>query len=152
MDFVNRRRSDPASILLIVATCALLAVALPVRSSGTAAAQAAASPASAPTSKKQANSVVAWLTGAEIQAETDAQRAELRRGLQDMLKLPPDKLRQRRYAAADGTPAARSLPELLTGHLVPRTPQALDERRIYDDTRSPAAQRAVRRVLSQLKR
>jgi len=101
--------------------------------------------------KAAANSVVSYLAGAEIQAETDAQRAELRRAFNDMLSRPADELRTRRYAGFDGTPAARSLPELLSGHVVPRTPQAIDTARFFEDTRSPAARRAVRRLLRQMK-
>lgn len=66
------------------------------------------------------------LRGAELQAETDTQRAELRRALQDLRDLSPAELQAARYAGPDGTPGQRSLAEVLRAHVVPAQPAAID--------------------------
>lgn len=72
------------------------------------------------------DSVVRLLRNAELQTETDTQRAELRRALQDLRDLPPAELRAARYAGPDGTPGQRSLAEVLRAHVVPAQPAAID--------------------------
>ncbi len=71
-------------------------------------------------------SVLAYLQDAEIQAENDAQRRELRRALADLLDKPVSTLRAARYASPSGEPAQRDIAQLLRGHLVPGSPQSLD--------------------------
>ena len=68
-----------------------------------------------------------------------------------MLSLRVAELRARRYAGFDGTPGARTLPEVLTAHVVPATPQALDEARFYADLEAPAAREAVRATLVRMR-
>jgi hypothetical protein len=99
-----------------------------------------------------ANSVVTYFSGAEIQADGDAQRAEVRRALEDMLALPIAELQTRRYAGYDGSRDARTLVELLRGHVVPAAPQAIDPGRFFADLKAPPAQAAVRATLEQWNR
>jgi hypothetical protein len=63
-----------------------------------------------------------YLEHAEIQAETDAQRATLGRAFDDMLQLQPEKLRTARYG-----PDQSNLPALLRAHLVPCAPVAAED-------------------------
>lgn len=110
------RRRAPLSVLLgVAAVLALLAACSP---------RSDPAPPTAPASALQAadNRLVQLLQGAEIQAETDAQRAELRRALQDLRDKPPAELAAARYAGPDGTPGQRSLAELLRAHVVPAQP------------------------------
>jgi len=67
-----------------------------------------------------------YLEHAEIQAETDAQRATLGRAFDDMLQLQPEKLRAARYG-----PDRSTLPALLRAHLVPSEPVAVDDEEFY---------------------
>jgi hypothetical protein len=106
--------------------------------------------APATTAPAAGNSVVEYFAGAEIQAETDEQRGELRRAFADMLALTPDELQARRYAGFDGTRDARSLTELLTAHVVPSKPQALAPRQFFVDVKAADAQAAIRTKLHEL--
>lgn len=96
------------------------------------------------------NSVVEYLTDAEIQAETDGQRSELRKAFTDMLALSADELKTRRYAGFDGTAGVRSLPELLEAHVVPAKPAALAPVQFFADVKQPAAQESVRKLLNDM--
>lgn len=65
------------------------------------------------------NPIVTYLRGAELQAEDDAQRANIHRALEDLAALPAAELRARRYADYQGTPDAWDLPRVLRSHFVP---------------------------------
>ena len=104
---------------------ALLAALLFAACGRPAPAPAPAAP-TASTPELRSDALVRLLRGAEIQAETDAQRAELRRALQDLRDRPPAELAALRYAGADGTPGQRSLAEVLRAHLVPAQPMAVE--------------------------
>lgn len=104
--------------------------------------------ASAPTATdaaaQAASAVVAYLQGAEVQAENDAQRRELQRALADLLYQPAETLRAARYSAASGEPGQRDLAQLLRGHLVPASPQALDTDQLFAAKDDPQVRAAVR--------
>lgn len=121
---------------------------------GAAAASAVGGPAAAAaasaTPEQAAATVSAYLSDAELQAETDAQRQELRRALIDLLKQPAAALATRRYAAPDGTPGQRDLAAVLRGHLVPRSPQPLDQETLLAAQGSPRLAEAVRPHLAAL--
>ncbi|MES2821576.1 MAG: hypothetical protein V4812_21585 [Pseudomonadota bacterium] len=97
------------------------------------------------------NSVSAYLSGAEIQAEDNAQRSELIKAFEEMLALPVADLKTRRYAGYDGTQDARSLVDLLRDHIVPAKPQAIDPTQFFISVKSPVAQTAIRMKLDELK-
>lgn len=121
---------------------------------GAVAASAVGGPAAAAaatiTSEQAATTVAAYLTGAELQAETDAQRQELRRALTDLLEQPAASLTTRRYAAPDGMPGRRDLAAVLRGHLVPRSPRPLDLQTLLAAQGHPALAEAVRPHLAAL--
>ena len=89
--------------------------------------------------------IARFLDGAEIQAETDAQRRELRRALADLLVRPAAELRGARYAGGE-----RSLVELLNAHLLPATPQRLEPESFFADLAHAPAQAAVRAKLAEI--
>ena len=103
-------------------------------------------------SKHPLNSVATYLEHAEIQAETDEQRQEIRRALSDMLKEPTAELRTRRYADYQGTPNMWSITRLLTAYFVPQTPQSLEPKRFYEDVGKPEAKSAIQRQLDEISR
>jgi hypothetical protein len=115
--------------LFLAAALALLAACSPRTDPAPPAASIAAPAAPASALPAADNRLVQLLQGAEIQAETDAQRAELRRALQDLRDKPPAELAAARYAGLDGTPGQRSLAEVLRAHVVPAQPveMLLDE-------------------------
>jgi hypothetical protein len=98
------------------------------------------------------NEVVRYLGQADRQAETQDQRNEIKRALEDMLKVPAAELRQRRYADYQMHPARWTLVELLRRYFVPPTPTDLDESRLYDDCQAPEAKDVVRRQLGEVER
>lgn len=100
----------------------------------------------------KANAVVQYLDGAELQAETDAQRREIARALQDMLKKPAAQLRAQRYAGDSGKPGELSITDLLRAHFVPTRPASLDANQFYREVRQPEARAAIRKQLESVKR
>ena len=86
-----------------------------------------------------------YLDQAEIQAETDEQRAVLRQALDDMLRQPPERLRSARYGAEQ-----RTLPELLRAHLVPADPVAVEDDEFYTLAKDARVQAAIARLQRQL--
>ena len=110
---------------------------------------AAASTASTPASS---NALVGYLRGAEIQAENDAQRAELGKALRDLQAMPAAELRSARYAGADGRPAQRDVVQVLRAHVVPAAPQGLDLGQLLVDRETEAGRAALRETLAALDR
>lgn len=96
------------------------------------------------------NAVATYFNGAEVQAETDAQRAELRKAFADMLTLPVDDLRIKRYADFAGSANQRTVVELIANHVVPSTPQTLDASVFFAEVKSPQTQIALRAKLDEL--
>jgi hypothetical protein len=90
------------------------------------------------------NEVVLYLAQAERQSETDDQRREVRRALEDLLTLPPDQLRQRRYADYQMHPNQWTLPTLLMRHFVPPELHSIDTEALYRDAQAPIAKDAIR--------
>jgi hypothetical protein len=117
-------------------------------SSSPASAAVSSAPAVAPAQNDAA--LVAYLRGAEIQAETDAQREVLRRALRDLASLPAAELRAARYPASDGRPAQRDVVQVLRGHLVPATPQGVDLDELLAGRDSEAGRAALRETLAKL--
>ena len=107
-------------------------------------------PAPLPAAVATSNAVATYFTGAEIQAETDEQRAEVRKALADMLALNADELKAKRYADFAGTANQRTVIELIANHVVPSAPHMLDASVFFADVKSPQAQIAVRAKLDEL--
>lgn len=90
------------------------------------------------------NEVVRYLKGAERQAETDDQRREIRRALEDLATLPAPELRKKRYADASMKPGQWSLATLLRKYFVPAELHTIDEERLYEDAQRPEARAVVK--------
>ena len=131
----SERRNDPVASPPVVASAA----------ANTSAASATPAPAAG-------NALVGYLRGAEIQAETDGQRATLRQALHDLQTLPAAELRAARYAAADGRAAQRDLVQVLRAHAVPPTPQALEIEQLLQDRETDAGRAVLRETLATLDR
>jgi hypothetical protein len=105
-------------------------------------------PAAAP---PRSNQVVLYLDGAERQAETDEQRQEILRALEDLRTLDPAALKSRRYANYENEPARWTLAELLRKYFVPRELRSIEEETLYRDAQSPAAREVVSRQIRALR-
>jgi hypothetical protein len=123
------------------------AVATATSAATTATATATAAPSAPAASAVVGNAVVDYFAKAEVQAETDAQRAELRRALADLLNLGDAELRAARYASFSGQPGQRDLVKLLHGHVVPASPETLTIDLVLATRASPQARAAVKALL-----
>ena len=65
------------------------------------------------------NPIVEYFTGAELQVETDDQRAVIEQALRDMETLPVAALQEKRYPDYQLTPESWDLPTLLERYYVP---------------------------------
>ena len=99
------------------------------------------------------NVVAQYLANADRQYETDEQRTEIIRALEDMLTEKPEVLRVRRYADYQGNKNAWSLTTLIRQYFVPvqRMPD-WSEDAFYRDVSKPEARQAIREQLSALKK
>lgn len=93
----------------------------------------------APATAQSRNSVVAYLDGAERQAESADQEREIVRALEDLRSLSPAVLAERRYADYTMAPARWTLAELVTKYFVPRSRMTIDAARFYADASDPRA-------------
>lgn len=98
------------------------------------------------------NVVARYLEGAEVQAETDGQRREIARALQDMLDLPGAELIKRRYSDYSGNAAAWTVTDLLRAYFVPRQPMKLDPERFYREVGQAQAKATIRKQLQGIQR
>lgn len=113
-----------------------------------------ATPPSAPVAPTpQTNGVlVAYLRGAEVQAENDQQRSELRRVLSDLVEKPASVLLVSRYAGPGGEPGQSDLAQVLRRHLVPASPQSLDVNSLIAEKDTPEVSAELREKLNQVER
>ncbi len=89
------------------------------------------------------NEVVLYLQGAERQSESAAQEQEILKALEDLRTLPPEKLRERRYADYALTPGQWTLGQLLQKYFVPSMPRVVDEETLYRDAQDPKARATI---------
>jgi hypothetical protein len=125
---------------------AALTVALTV-----ACAHGAAGPTVSGTAQEM-NQVVLYLNGAERQAETDEQRQEILRALEDLRTLTPQALTQRRYADYENKPGQWTLVQLLEKYFVPSLGScSIDEETLYRDAQSPRAREVIEQQVRALR-
>jgi hypothetical protein len=103
------------------------------------------------TEPQKPNEVVLYLDGAERQAETDEQRQEILRALEDMRTLDAATMKSRRYADEGNVPGKWTLAELLQKYFVPRAPHLIDEVALYRDTQSASAREVVEHQIRALR-
>jgi hypothetical protein len=121
-----------------------------VATATSAATTATATPPAPASSAIVGSAVVDYFAKAEVQAETDMQRAELRRALTDLLNMGDAELRAARYASFSGQPGQRDLVKLLHGHVVPASPETLTMDLVLATRASPQARAAVKGLLDGL--
>lgn len=100
---------------------------------------------------QNSNQVVLCLDGAERQAETDEQRLEILRALEDLRTLTPAALKQQRYADYESKPDQWTLVQLLQKYFVPRELRSIDEETLYWDAHSPRARKVVEQQIRALR-
>jgi hypothetical protein len=100
---------------------------------------------------QNSNQVGLYLDGAERQAETDEQRLEILRALEDLRTLTPAALKQRRYADYENKPEQWTLVQLLQKYFVPRQLCSIDEETLYQDAQSPRAREVVEQQIRALR-
>lgn len=96
------------------------------------------------------NIVVLFLEGAELQIETQGQLQELEHALQDMLRLPPKQLRERRYSDYQMNEGVWTLTQILSAYFLPQRPLSIDFERFYADAATDAARSIVKKKLVNL--
>jgi len=89
------------------------------------------------------NEVVSYLQGAERQAESAQQESEIAKALADLRSLPPEQLKQRRYADYAMAPNEWTLGQLLQKYFVPVQPRGIDEDELYRDAQDPRARAVI---------
>jgi len=97
------------------------------------------------------NTVTLYLTGAQRQAETLDQRQEIQRALRDMLELPPEQLRDKRYANYQMEPGSWTAIDILERYYFPESPLTmLVPETFYRDVALPPAREAIQRHLDRI--
>jgi hypothetical protein len=103
--------------------------------------------------KTRRNPVANYLRGAELQCETDEQRANIVTALNDALTLPGDSLAARRYKNYQGQEGQWDLPTLIYRHFVPDHLWAtLGTTHFYRDVKSREAQEVIRQILQRIQK
>lgn len=102
--------------------------------------------------KVRRNPVANYLRGAELQCETDEQRANIITALNDALTLPGDSLAVRRYKNYQGQEGQWDLPMLIYRHFVPDHLGAMLGKRFYRDVKAKETQEVIRQILERIKR
>jgi hypothetical protein len=97
------------------------------------------------------NQLVLYPDGAERQAETDEQRREILRALEDLRTMSPAALSQRRYADYEDKPEQWTLVQLLQKYFVPRELCSIDEETLHRDAQTPRAREVVEQQIRALR-
>jgi len=102
--------------------------------------------------KPRRNPVANYLRGAELQCETDEQKANIATALNDALTLPGDTLAVRRYKNYQGQEGQWDLPTLIYRHFVPDHQGAMLGKHFYRDVKAKEAQEVIRQILERIKK
>jgi len=102
--------------------------------------------------KTRRNPVANYLRGAELQCETDEQRANIATALNDALTLPGDTLAARRYKNYQGQEGQWDLPTLIYRHFVPDHAGAVLGDHFYRDVKAKEAQEVIRQILQRIQK
>ena len=102
--------------------------------------------------KTRRNPVANYLRGAELQCETDEQRANIVTALNDALTLPGDTLAVRRYKNYQGQEGQWDLPTLIYRHFVPDHSGAVLGDHFYRDVKAREAQAVIRQILQRIQK
>lgn len=102
--------------------------------------------------KTRRNPVANYLRGAELQCETDEQRANIVTALNDALTLPGDSLAARRYKNYQGQESQWDLPTLLYRHFVPDHAGAVLGDHFYRDVKAKEAQKVIQQIIQRIQK
>jgi hypothetical protein len=102
--------------------------------------------------KARRNPVANYLRGAELQCETDEQRANIVTALNDALTLPGKSLAARRYKNYQGQEGQWDLPTLIYRHFVPDHAGAILGDHFYRDVKAREAQEVIRQILQRIQK
>ena len=102
--------------------------------------------------KTRRNPIANYLRGAELQCETDEQRANIVTALNDALTLPGDTLAVRRYKNYQGQEGQWDLPTLIYRHFVPDHAGAILGDHFYRDVKAREAQEVIRQILQRIQK
>ncbi len=97
------------------------------------------------------NPVADFLKNAELQYEGKAQEETVAAALNDILSLPEEALKSRRYSDYAGTKDQWDLPTLISRHFVPDRKGKNLGSVFYRDVRSDEARREVGKILERMK-
>jgi hypothetical protein len=100
--------------------------------------------------RRAVNPVADYLDNAELQCETEAQKQNIMRALNDVLTLSGQELAMRRYEDYTGKADEWDLPTLIHRHFVPDRKGKTLGSRFYTDAASARVQAQVRRILDRL--
>ncbi len=97
------------------------------------------------------NPVADYLKNAELQYEGKAQEETIAAALNDILSLPDEQLKAKKYSDYAGTKDQWDLPTLISRHFVPdRKGKSLGDS-FYCDVCSEEARREIRKILERMK-
>ena len=101
--------------------------------------------------QRQKNSILDYLEKAEIQYENDIQKANIRIALNDIITLPEEKLKVKRYKDYTGKEGQWDLPTLILRHFVPDKKGKSLGNNFYSDVKSDEVQKKIKAILETLK-
>ena len=99
---------------------------------------------------KAENPVAEYFENAELQYEGEVQKENILTALEDILRLPEDELRTRRYKDYTGKDDAWDLPTLIYRHFVPDEQKNLGDN-FYEDVKTKEMQEKIERMIAQLR-
>ena len=97
-----------------------------------------------------ANTVAVFFQQAELQAESDEQRKEVRMVLSGLLELPVEQLKEKKYPDYQGHADQWDILKFLHAYFVPAKPQQLSAEQFYRDLPRPEARKAIQDQLDHL--
>ena len=101
-------------------------------------------------SKERPNNVVIFFKNAEIQAETDEQRQEIKLVLLDMLNLTADELRIRKYPDYQNNSNQWDVIKFANSYFVPASPQVLAADTFFEDLEKPEARAVIQQLINSI--
>jgi len=93
--------------------------------------------------------IVTFLGAAQLQIETDNQRAELNRVLQDLATLSPKELASKRYADYKGTPNRWTALQILRAYYYSPSPPPPSDDALYAELSNSAVRSTIRRFANE---
>lgn len=103
-----------------------------------------------PAKNERSNSVVEYFKDAEIQAETDEQRAEIKLVLSDLLSLPGDELKLKKYPDYQNKADQWDVIKFLNSYFVAASPKVLSPDTFFEDLGKPEAHATIQKQINRI--